>query len=125
MVPIQQFSADELFDFESLDTAEIYMGADGIATGGWLPQLKPQRIMLQADSASGFLFDAWKQAQDAQREVFTAFGTIILPSIGTQYTLNLGFLKAYVPVPRAAKVLQPRTFGITWGYVNSSPYFGL
>jgi hypothetical protein len=71
-------------------------------------------IHLQADSPSVFLFDAWRNAQNAAVDVFSASGSINLPGTSMVYTLNNGFLTSATPFPAVKKTLTPLVYEITW-----------
>lgn len=118
---LQRFAADDVFSTEAVKRVETLMGVDGYLSAGFVNVEIPMNVMLQADSPSGFLFDQWDAAQQASGEVYEANGTIILPSIGKKWTLTRGFLTSYKPTPDAKKILQPRTFGLTWNLISSSP----
>ena len=114
---LQRFSADNVFSTQPLASSEVMMGVDGFLSGGFVFNPVVQTISLQADSASNNVFDQWHQAQQAAREVYIAQGIIILTAIGKKWTLDRGFLTSYPPIADAAKVLQPRRFGITWNSI--------
>lgn len=118
---LEGYSADAAFETESNEPVETQLGVDGRMSAGWLPTLKKQTIMLQADSISADFFDQWNEAQEARREVMFAFGIIKLPALNKSYELLRGALSAYVPIPSARKVLQARTFGVTWNTIIPNP----
>ena len=115
---LQGFSADDIFSVNPQESAETLMGVDGILSGGFVFVPVKQEIRLQADSASNIVFDQWYQAQQAAKDVFQCQGVVWLPSIGTKWALNNGFLSTFHPIPDARKVLQPRAFAITWESVS-------
>jgi hypothetical protein len=90
------------------------MGVDGKLSGGKVFVPYKMTIHLQADSPSVFLFDAWRNAQDAATDVFSASGSITLPSTSMVYTLQNGFLTSATPFPAVKKTLQPLVYEITW-----------
>lgn len=120
---VQGFAADDAFKGEAVPQAETLMGVDGHLSGGkvWAPY--KMTILLQADSPSLSLFETWRASQDAAVDVYIASGSIFLPSIGMQYTLDRGFLTSAVPFPDVKKLLQPVPYEITWGRIISSPTF--
>ena len=119
-VQIQQFSADDMFDTEALDSAETQMGVDGHFTAGFVYVPLRQSITLMADSNSVDVFETWYGAQQTSRSLYEANGTIVLSSVGKTYTLTRGFLTGYAPLPDAKRTLQARKFGITWQKVTSA-----
>jgi hypothetical protein len=119
---LQGFSADDIFDTDSQEAIQAIMGVDGFLSAGFTYVETKQSITLQADSASGAIFDAWRDAEKAALNAFPASATIILPAISRKWTMVRGFLTGYKPIPGAGKVLKPRTFGITWNSNGGAPY---
>ena len=114
---IQQFSMDDLFSTDSIDTAELQMGSDGTLVGGFVFNPIKQSLTLLASSPSNDLFDNWYMAQRAARELYVATATVSLPAVGRIYTLTSGYLTGYAPMAAVKKVLQPRQYSITWGRI--------
>lgn len=115
---LQQFAADDIFDVDAIDSAEVMMGVDGVMTAGFVFVPIRQNISLMADSASAFIFDIWWATQQQQKDVFLANGNVILKTLQTKWTLTRGALTSYTPIPAAKRVLQPRRFTITWQTVQ-------
>lgn len=113
-VRLQNFSADDIFDTEALDLAEIQMGADGKMSAGLIYKEVKQGISLQADSVSNLIFENWYRQQRVAVDVFFASGLITLPSVNRKYTMHNGVLMSYPPMPDAKRVLQPRKYTIAW-----------
>lgn len=111
---IQGFAVDDAFESEAVEQAETLMGVDGILSAGKVFVPYKMTIHLQADSPSVQLFDAWRTAQDAAVDVFSASGSITLPSTGMVYTLQNGFLTSATPFPAVKKTLEPLVYEITW-----------
>ena len=111
---IQGFAVDDAFESESVQQSEVLMGVDGILSGGKVFVPYKMTIHLQADSPSVFLFDAWRNAQDAAVDVYSASGAIVLSSTSMVYTLQNGFLTSATPFPAVKKTLQPLVYEITW-----------
>lgn len=111
---IQGYAVDDAFESEAVQQSEILMGVDGKLSGGKVFVPYKMTVHLQADSPSVFLFDAWRNAQDAATDVFSASGSITLPSTNMVYTLQNGFLTAATPFPAVKKTLQPLVYEITW-----------
>lgn len=118
---LQGFSADDVFDTASIESAEAVMGVDGVLSGGFVYVAIKQGFTLQADSASNSFFDNWFLGQKALQDTVIGSGTISLPSLGIKYDLVRGFLTGYKPSPDAKKILQPRKFEITWQSATPSP----
>lgn len=119
-IPIQGYAADDAFTVEPFDMSETLMGVDGKLSGGYTPTPKKLTVMLQADSPSLEVFDAWAGATEQAREVFPAEATIVLPSIGKTYNLRRGFLKSATKLPPNKKVLQPVTYSIEFEAIDTA-----
>lgn len=117
-IQLQGYAADDAFNTDPLESAELSMGVDGILSGGFVFVPVRQTIALQADSPSVALFDGWWAQNQTLRQNFKAQGVIILKAIGTKWALVNGSLTSYTPIPSVHKLLQPRRFGITWESVS-------
>lgn len=118
---LQGFAADDMWDTDAVESAELLLGVDGVLSAGWVPTMKKQTISIQADSASNLLFDGWATAQESARELYVAGATIRLPGVATSYALVRGFLTSYRPMPPVKKILQPRQYGVTWNLILPAP----
>lgn len=118
---LQGFGADDAYSMPMVTNAEVIMGVDGVMSSGWIPQIKEMDVTLQADSASNTFFEAWYAAEEAARDKFQAFGTIIQPGVSRTYALTNGVLVGFTPFADAKKVLQPRKFQIKWNLVAGAP----
>lgn len=119
--PLQGYAPDEAFLTQAIKRAEVAMGVDGLLSGGFVNVAIPQSITLQADSPSNDIFDQWDGAQQSDGETITAIGIIILPSISRKWSLSKGFLTTFSPMPAVKKLLQPRTYEITWEALSIAP----
>jgi hypothetical protein len=117
---LQGFEADNVFDTEPIDSAEYYMGVDGILSAGFVFVPIRQTVMLQADSPSAPIFDAWWTTMQAIKDVLFANGNVVLTAIGTKWNMSNGILTSYQPMPNVKKLLQPRHFTITWNTISPS-----
>ena len=120
-VQLQGFAAEDIFDAEAFDTAETVLGADGIMSAGWLPNMSKQGYTIQADSDSIDFFEQLYAAQQLIREVYWLNATITLSAVSKEYTMSNGVLRNYKPLPDAKKILQPRKFSIDWTTVTAAP----
>jgi len=111
---LQGFAADDVFDTDPLESAEVLMGVDRKLSGGFVAVPVRQNYHLQADSVSIDIFDQWWAVQQQFGEVFTANGIVLMPAVSKKWTMTKGFLTAYKPIPSTKKLLQPQTFAITW-----------
>lgn len=119
---LQGFATDDAFSTEAVDVAEVKMGVDGILSAGFVFQPIKQGIVLQADSPSVLMFDAWYAAQKAQRDVYFANAVVRLPSIARSYTLINGVMTSYMPIADSKKTLDPLKYAITWQSVVGAPF---
>lgn len=119
---IQGFSADNITNTDQVDTSETSMGVDGRLSAGYVPAPVRQTIMLQADSLSIDLFEAWDAAQQQTRDLYTAFGQIMLPATFRKYTMTRGFLRQFTRTPSLQKTLQPRSIVLEWERVLPAPF---
>lgn len=118
---LQQFSAEDIYDSEGVELAEIVQGVDGNLTGGLVHNPTKQSISLMADSPSNLIFEAWDQAQQAAGDLFFAQGGVTLKGTGRSYTMTRGILTTMSKLPDAKKTLQPRKYVITWQNVAPTP----
>lgn len=118
---IQGFSAEDIFDSEAVQNAEIVMGMDGQLSAGWVPAPIKQKITLMANSISNTVFETLYAAEQAAKEKYWLFGTWKPGSLGVIYTLQNGVVSSFTPMSSAKKTMQPRAFEITWEAVISSP----
>lgn len=118
---LQGFGADDVYDVPSIRSVEVLMGVDGVLSGGFVFVQIPQTITLQADSISNRIFDNWWLQMQAAKDTYIASGLIRLPGISTKFIQTNGQLTGYKPAPGAKKVLQPRTYEITWGSIVPAP----
>ena len=119
---LQGFAVDDVFDTESIDSAEVMMGVDGALSAGFVFVPVKQSIMLMGNSPSIEMFEQWYSNQQTSGELFAAKATVNLPSLGRAYSMTNGYLTAYSPISDAKKVMQPRKFGITWERITSSVF---
>ncbi len=118
---LQGFANDEVTDIPALKSAEVMMGVDGIQSDGFVFVSVPQTMSFQADSASNDLFDAWWTQMVGTRSTYRASGLLKVPSIGKKYTLTSGVLTSYKPIANAKRLLQPRTYEVTWQSIAPAP----
>lgn len=111
---LKGYEADNVFETDSIDSAEFYMGVDGKLSAGFVFVPVRQTFMLQADSSSNALFDLWWTTMQQSRDVLFATGVVTLTAISTKWAMNNGILTSYPPMPNVKKLLQPRHFTVTW-----------
>lgn len=115
---VQGFAADAAFDIAEQDMAQNILGVDGKKSSGWIPQMYPQAIHLQADSPSISVFDTIAQFQNINKTVYAITGTVTYPGTDRSYALRNGTLTSYKPLPDAKQVLSPQDFSIVWERVQ-------
>lgn len=120
-VTIHGYAVDDEFKSEAVSQAETLMGVDGKLSAGFVYNPYKMTIMLQADSDSIQFFETIRQTQAAQVDVFEINGTIQLPSVNSQFTLNTGFMTNAHPFPDVKKILQPMAYELTFESITSSP----
>lgn len=118
---IEGYSTDDAFSSDEVTPAEVQMGVDGKLSAGYTPYPVPLKITLQADSPSMQIFDNLIAAQDASKEVYAINGVILLQGTGDKFALTKGFLTKFSPIADSKKVLQPRSFEITFESRTKSP----
>lgn len=117
---LQGFAADDIYDLDEIDSVETLMGVDGILSGGFVFKTFMQHIMLQSDSPSNALFDAWYNQMTGAQGTYVANGVLTLPQIGLKMVQTTGFLRGY-KLPGAKKLIQPRRYRIEWGRIVAQP----
>ncbi|WP_186260365.1 phage tail fiber protein [Burkholderia gladioli] len=118
---IQGYTADDIFDTDDVDMAEVVMGLDGKQSAGWVPYNVKWRISLMPNSDAIPIFDAVITAERVAQEKFSWNGVVTLKGPGTKYTMSNGVLTRGKIMPDAKKTLQPQTYEITWESVLPSP----
>lgn len=121
-VQIQEFATDDSFETAAVQFSETAMSNDGVLFGGKVFVPYTMTINLMAASASREFFDIWRSAQDSLIDVLPCYGTIIMPGISAQYTLNNGILQTGQAFPGVKKTLAPVQYEIMW---NQIVYGGL
>lgn len=117
-VALQQFAAQDIFSNDAIHAAETAMGVDGTLTAGFVYAPVPWTVSFMADSPSNDIMDQWYQANRQAVDVFSANGTVLLPSLGKKFNMNKGFLTTYRNMPDAGTTLKSRAFVITWESVT-------
>ncbi|MDE1905341.1 MAG: hypothetical protein KGH75_02670 [Rhodospirillales bacterium] len=115
---LQGYAADDAFSAEEFTMAETVMGIDGGMNAGFVFEAVPMTITLMPTSPSLAVFDAWVQAQLANRDIFYGQATIIMPGIARKYSLRRGVLQKAKPLPDNKRTLQPVTYRLLWERVT-------
>lgn len=117
---IQGFSPDAVIETEQANIAETQMGVDGFFAGGYVPVPFKEVISLLAFSPSCAMFDIWYETQKASRDIYYGTASIVYPAINRKWTRQQGVLTRYSPIAPAKKMLEMRTFEITWGMTDGA-----
>jgi len=118
---MQGYAAEDIFDTDDVDLAEVVLGLDSKQSSGWIPYNVKWRFTLMPNSPFIAVMDTWITAQNALRDVYVAQGNVKLPGPGKKFTLNNGTLTRGKVMPDAKKTLQPQTYEITWESVLPAP----
>lgn len=118
---LQGYTAEDIFDTDDVDLAEVVLGLDKKQSAGWIPHNIKQRFTIMPNSDSILIFDTWITAQDTLMDIYTASAIIALPSVGKKFACSNGVLTRGKVAPDAKKTLQPQTFEITWESVLPAP----
>lgn len=117
---LQGFMADDMYDVEAVDIAEIVLGVDGYTSAGFVPYNTKQTVAIMPDSISINVFETWILSEKLLQEKLKASAKITLPATNAEYTLTGGILTSVVAVPAAKRVLQGRHFVITWTDISKA-----
>ncbi|MDN7913680.1 phage tail fiber protein [Burkholderia cepacia] len=118
---IQGYAAEDIFDTDDVEMAEISLGLDGKQSSGWVPYNVKWRITLQPNSNSILIFDSVITAERVLQDKLAWSGVVTLAGISKKFTMSSGVLSRGKIMPDAKKVLQPQTYEITWESVLPSP----
>lgn len=118
---IQGFASDDVADVPSIRSVEVMMGVDGILSSGFVNVAVPQHVALQADSLSNRIFETWWTQMQSTKAIYRATGLLTIPGISTNFVFTNGSLTGYKPMPAVKKLLQPRSYELTWEKVVPVP----
>jgi hypothetical protein len=114
-VLLQNFSTDDMFDFDPQALTESRVGADGFFVGGYVFNPTKIRATFQANSASIPVFYAWKAAQDAAVDIIVASAKIISPALGLDVDLAEIHFSSAPLLPPHKKVAESLSVELTTG----------
>lgn len=118
---LQGFAADNVATIDPVSNAETSMGIDGRLSAGFVHNPISQSISLQADSESVDMFEFVLSSQRQRRELYRAFGSILIRATGKRYVMTRGILTTASLMPAINRTLQPRAFTLVWEDVTVSP----
>lgn len=114
-VELTQFSTDRIFETDEHEFAQGRMGVDGHMAAGFVPNPWNVTINLEASSPSQRVMEQISAAMATNRRTYDVSLTVSLPSLQKVITFSDGFLRSGKDVPGASKVLDPTTWGFTFG----------
>ena len=117
---LEGFAVDDMFAFESANSVETRMGADGKLSAGYKPVPRSVTISLMAGSPSNALFDYWQNASETAKHPYECNGMVSVPGLGKSYTLTKGFLKTHPVMPAAKGVMESVQYTIEFESVKPS-----
>jgi len=120
-VNIKGYSTDNMFSVAKANNSQTMMGVDGVLSAGWIPVQRDFTFVLQADSESNDVMDAWIAAEENAREKLVANGIIIETATGKKMAMTQGYLGEHDPIAPAGKVLGPRSFTIQFKSISPAP----
>ena len=120
-VTLDHFGADRAFETEAIETAETVMTIDGHLAAGYVPNPVNQTFTLLPGSSGIFVIETLVLAQQTAKTIYRLGGTIVLPGISRQYSMNNGVLMSSNPIPNAGRILEARTFTVRWESVVGTP----
>jgi hypothetical protein len=118
---IMGFASDDVSDVPSIRSVEVMMGVDGVLSSGFVNVAVPQHVALQADSLSNRIFETWWTQMQSTKSIYRATGFLSIPGIATNFVFTNGSLTGYKPMPAVKKLLQQRSFELTWEKVVPVP----
>lgn len=104
------FDVDDAFLTEPVDVAETKVGVDGVLSYGLVFAPIIMEVMLQADSPSVSLFEAWYAIEQVNLVKYPAVAEIRLFSVRRSYSIEGMVLKDYTAFSPVRRVLGPRRF---------------
>lgn len=119
---MQGFTADNIFDAESLEIAETVIGIDGKLSAGAVLAPLDQTWHIMPDSPCYTKIQTWITTSRTSIAVFRCNATIVFPTHGKKYTCANGVLVKSNVMPGAGKTVQPITALIRWETVTPSEY---
>ena len=117
---LKGFAADDVEDTDPIEMVETLMGVDGNLSAGFVFVAVKQAFHLQADSPSIAYFDQLGMAMQSITDVYSINATISLPGVGLKWAMTNGYMTGYPIVGSVKKLIQPRTFTITWNQATLS-----
>lgn len=120
-VLIAGWAADDAFLGEALENAEVVMGVDAKMSTGWVPNPVKVALVLQPDSPSIDVFNAWGVAQQGTKEVYLANASVYIPATTYKYALTKGVLSSWRPLPELKRIIQPQRFELTFESIVGGP----
>lgn len=108
-VKLEQYAADNAFDYGQGTIGETTIGVDGIQSGGFTPYEVDLNIQLQANSPSRDYFDKLINHINNTQETVPLEFSCEIPSIGKRYNSS-GFMTQIPGGTNAKKMLEAATY---------------
>src|SRR6185503_6982640 len=102
------------FSVAQYELARAVMGVDAKMSGGFVPAVKEQDIVFQADSVSNAVMQQIVGVMETTREVVFLNATILLPGQNELWQFTRGILTKAPAFGAIKKNAEPRTYQITW-----------
>lgn len=116
------FTADNIFDVNSLELAETIMGVDGTLSAGAILNPLDQTVHLMPDSPAYSKFQTWATTSRTSIAVYKCNATIVFPTHGKKYVCTNGVLVNCQTMASAGRVVSPITALIRWESITPSDY---
>lgn len=120
-VQIQGFSADAAWAMGDTEVAQKTRGVDGKLSFGFVYGDYDMVITLQADSDSDKIFELIMTGAVTNQAVYRIDGVLTLPSNGKAIVMGRGGVTSGRIMADGQRVLQPRTWTISWESVQVVP----
>lgn len=118
-VPLQGYSADNVFEFGAVEALETQMGIDGRLSAGFVFNPIQFTVTLSADSPSLPVFESIWTRQRGQRTALDIGVTVATPANGKRCSLRNGYMMSY-QAPSGQRILQPAVAVFTFGDLSFS-----
>lgn len=103
---LKGYAADNVFEAAAVENGEFQMGIDGKLSAGFVYNVIPFTLTLQADSESLDIFERVWQYETTNRTKLNVSLTVALPSNGKRYGLVDGHVRSF-KAPAGQRILQP------------------
>ncbi len=88
-IELQMFGTDQAYNADAVDMAETRMGVDGYMVAGYVPNIQPVTITLEAASPSRAALATLAGAMVSNKTVYACTLVASLPSVNARYVWYL------------------------------------